>query len=366
MRSFGVRFRVWSVLTGFIFVLNFVGFSAFAEEVILADFDDTIVESRPEMDGGFVAKYILYLNPYRANTIQEVPQGEEKLVISTYDYRRLRNLLSYGQHTPGSLKPFELSDGRVIVPGNYQVLFDQSFQFFRPSGVKAQSHLVDQFTDTFSIRGKSNSWQGLYWESMRKILSTERGAKAFRILTSRGHESWEWDALFNLFLEKKWVSHLPNSSQFHNVARREYDSITVRFDDISLKVNLIEKAARALNDRSLSSEDLRLAADGVSQKQLHTLVFVEDNPDIVEAAFQKFKALALSRRFPIKYVLINTGTDEEVRLSRRPRSLVLKEDGGFRLAAEEEITGEVVKKAKASDVPKYVPGCENLLRLLSA
>lgn len=355
---------------GIFFLLIFSVQNLKAASLVFADFDDTIVESRKERNGSFQGRYLIFKNVYRSSTLTPEADGDMVIEVSTAEFRELRHLMARGKNDPGVLaEEFELSNGQRIFPGEYEIRDPDTYLYFRPNPeAGGESYLVEAMKK--ALRNGGDKWQGLYWESMLQILNDPEAAQYFGIITSRGHDSEEWNEFFELLKKKGFIKHLPRTSQlFHDVSRREYDVLSLNANVPLQKMQLLERKARALKDVPLDPvKDLRLNADGDGLEVMHSLTFIEDKPETLVKVFELFRKLAMTNwlKTPIKFTLVLTSTEEEMqRLSRYfgyeiPRALVFTSKGTIRPASQEELTGELLSKATPGAFS--VTSCRKALR----
>lgn len=359
--------KIWGTVLGICFIVS----GAHASSFVFSDWDDTIVESRPEHNGSYQGRYLIFKNRYRATNLSPVPDGKNVILLTSAEFRQVRRYLAQGQNVPGDLlNEFTTQEGVSFYPGDYQILDPWSYDFFRPNP-EGEGFALQSFREAYETDPEMN-WKGIFFDSMIQILNDPEAAKHFGVITGRGHNPDEWQQFFEFLKSEGMIRYLPRAELFHNMARSEYDVLSLDANVVKQKVGILERIARAIKDIPLKDEkDLRLNPEGTAIEKMHSLTYVEDKPEIAAAVFRLFQRLAMSRQFPIKYTLILASTEEEMRRLERhlgfrpPREMVFSRYGDVRQATEAEITGELLKKAHVSEAKVFDPKtCRDFLRFL--
>jgi len=319
-----------------------------AKTIILSDFDDSIVEGRPHRDGLFHSNFILYRIDVRANTLQEIQSTPYEVLVTGAELFEIKNMLGRGNGRLGMLNTkVRLRTGVEIIPGNYYLRTPESYRYHR-SG-EGVNYLLEDFkaAEASEAAGVRGTWKGQYWDSMVELLKDPETASSFGILTSRGQEPKDWKEFFNYLRERGYIENLPNLDMVHNVSLHRYDALSLSQDVVEQKVRIVEKTAKALSRVPMDRTRKVLHPNGFEMTDdFHTIVITENDPHAVDKLYDRLKLIAQSKIFPVKFVLVNLGTPEEIIQSGRPANLVIRPDGGMRPAREEELTGELFASAK--------------------
>jgi len=336
----------WLSLT--IFWVGLVGgFQLQAKTIVLSDFDDSIVEGRPHRGGLFHTNFVLYRIDVRANTLQELQTTPYEVLVTGAELFEIRNMLGRGNGRPGMLNTkVRLRTGVEIVPGNYYLRSPESYRFHRSDdGV---NYLLEDFkaAEASEAAGAKGTWKGQYWDSMVELLKDPETAKSFGVLSSRGQSREHWEEFFNYLRARGYIENRPNLDMVHNVFLHRYDGLSLTHDAVEQKVRIVEKTAKALSRVPLDQAGQVLHPSGFdTTDSFHTIVVTENDPHVMDRLYERLKLIAQSKIYPVKFVLVNLGTPEEILQSRRPANLVIRSDGGVRPAREEELTGELFASA---------------------
>jgi len=193
---------------------------------------------------------------------------------------------------------------------------------------------------------KLSQFKGPYWDQMVRILSKKETADSFGIVSDTAYDKDDWIQFFKYLKRKKYIKELPKFDLFHSLRRHDYDDLNLQGDISERTTMLLDQIGTALGRVPLGEEDVRLHPNGREFTETHTLVFVSADQKILDRVFTLAQSLTLSKRDPIKYVLINVGTKEEIIDSHRPAALVIEPGGTVRSAKPQEITGELFDVAK--------------------
>jgi hypothetical protein len=345
------------------FLVGFLGLSSLsAATIILADFDGSVVEYRPQYQGTFHSHFKLFRIDYRATTLQPIPTGPATIDVSHADMEALENLIGTGNNHPGTLnRTVTLESGETIVPGTYYIRDPDTFERYleAPAG---QNYLLEDFKEAEKLakQGKG-TFKGPYWDHMVAILSTPETAQTFGIITARGHSQNEWRQLFEYWLRKGYIKNLPNFDLIYGVSRREFDRFSLKGKIAVQKTGILEQVALKLGRVPLDKTDRRLMPNGQDTAEMHSLIFVEDTQLSVELAFKKFRALSQSKLVPVKFAIFNAGEPHEIKDSDRGPFIVITDEGSWRPASIFEQVGELAALKKWAKAPVF---CHELARAI--
>lgn len=329
--------------------------NCFAVSLFMSDFDGTLVETRKHQGkiGKFNTPMKLVLRELSRWDMEKAPlELEREIEIAGGDFFEIYDrLYTEAGKRKYSLRPYTLSDGRVIVPYYYQV-YPRTFDYFYES---KENFLLRDLKVGLAKENKDN-WKGPLFDHAMKYLSEMKTNKfhKFGIITARAHSDQEWTQFFKEL--KKSYKDIQIPDIFHNVSRPEEivleESGPTREVNITArKVARLEEIALELNEVPLDYSEEILDADGDERRFMHTLIFADDNQDILNQTFKHFSNLMRAKRLPfVKVVIVNAGFDQEVFDSGRPRAVVVQNDGTYRKATAVETMGEI-KGLKASKVP---------------
>lgn len=314
-------------------------FEAKSDSITYVEFDNSIVENRKVYNGSFQTPYILFRID-KINPIQSEPKGPASVEVTSQEFEQIQQGLAkqLGQtYIPGSLKKLKLSSGLSITIGEYAFVDGKSQVYFGESQEKTSNYLLRSF-QMAEATDLSQGWRGPLWNLMISMLNDRVLAKRFGIVTERGHSKKEWGEFFNYLKIKGYIRFLPNLSNIHNLSRPEY--LLFGNSTSKRKANLISHLAlQGLGRSILEDSDYKIDRNGVGVEQAHTLLFSDNNPETLEVVLQALEKITTGRytQRNIKYVIVNTGLDSDVRKSNRPRVFVLtKDDGRARALTTEE------------------------------
>jgi len=324
----------------------------------LVDLDNTQVETRYEFGGTFQTPFVLFRIERPGGTIFqgafsddqigperiEVPAGDFQ-ILSEPIYHALTtdNLLSQrgssaiglGDGRLGSqLTPYTLSTGQSFIPGFYRVDIDRTFRYFftDPSG---EFHLLSDFERAYSE--DPQAWKGPLWSLFAAFAASPDTVSGLGTVTARGHEHPEWDALYNAMIAKGELLNKPPMNHVHAVSRPEYLRYDRRGRISHIKVGVYEDYMNALKNTQLGPDDMVLGFDGVNPENLHTLIFADDNPEIVRMIIEKARTLMSSGLYPVKPIILNAGSPLERDRAPYVEAIVVKRDGTPRPLVRGEI-----------------------------
>ncbi len=338
-----LRVHLWigGILAGFISIL-----SVNAETLYVVDFDGVIIETRADRVGsgaGFPTRFRLFRNFFRSNALQAAPSGPEFIEVTTAELEAMEPYLAKGDGRTGTQnKVFKLSSGQEVIAGEYHLRSPDSY-YQHHEGAQGTNWLLKAFKEAEARDPKGKSWKGPFWDYMTKILSSPETAHNFSILTARAHSREEWQEFFSYLKKRGHIKNLPSMDLIFAVSRREYDRFNLHFDSTEQKMGVLQELALQLGRRPLKKSDMVKDADGRGHSLSHFLVYVEDRPEIVEAAAHLFRRMAQARVIrtaPVKFGIFNGGTAQEVKDLGRPQFTVLTPHGVYRQAELAEIWGE--------------------------
>lgn len=330
----------------FALVCSLFGARSLATTIVLADFDDTTVETRESFGGTFKTGFKLFRIEYRATTLQPVYNGPPVITVTPVDMHRIKRYLGEGPAKLGAInRRVNLEDGQVIVPGYYTIRSPDTFEYFMtaPAG---ENYLLRDFR-LAEKRDPEGAFKGQFWDIMCRILASEKGAEALGFISARGHSLEEWRELFEYLKKRRYIENLPNFDLFHSISLPEYDQYSLRKDVPVQKVKVLEELARKLGRAPLGPRDTRLHPNGKEHAPYHYLVFADDKQETIDLAAKLFQSLARSQAVKVKFGLFNMGNRTEVQASQRPQFAIVEPDGTFRHATEDELVGEPEARREA-------------------
>lgn len=341
-------------------VLFFVGFvqSSFADRYYLFDLHGTLLNTTESRGGSFRSTYKLFRVDHRANVLQPIADGPREIEVSIEELENIFPYLSQGDNRPGSMNYFKLGDGTLIRPGEYRLDLTHSFVHFRtPKEGDADyghNYLLEDLEA--AIERDGIGWQGPHWEDFVRLVNEH--PEQVGIITSSGYEASDWDAFFTYLIEEGHIQERPNPHHIHNISLRTYDTLSLHGNSATQKSELLRKFVKALSrKRPQADADSVLNPDATGYGAYHTIVFYDDNQQTLERVYQTMSEVVSSRIADVKIVIVNAGSNREVEQSGRPRAYVIRSNGKFREARNEEILGEAFKKAKPIE-PK---GCKKMI-----
>lgn len=373
----------WLVLLLFVFCQK-----TQAEVFLFMDFDGSIFadfegpqepnlgfESQEGLVGAWNTPYILYriestFHPVFGDVAEA---GPEKIAVSHRDYYLIKFDLSPKEGVVGSQRLYTAFDATTevgrgetqvvssFVPGFYRLIPPHSYKNFRfpkwsPSGDLAQNSLVGNYLAA-KIKAKHNPDYALFgygYSLLKHFLDSEAGAVGTRILTARGGHPLVWDQFFHFLKDhERLFQHAPELSDpkkpkgYIPLSSKEMLS---RFGDT---VGLLKSGpVLQLAEQRMRSNptSVTLAPSGLRKIPMHTFIFADDNDKMLLKVQSETRKLAMSQRFPIKFVLINLAPQDKLHrvewmakdvttgeVIENPRAVVIMENGSLRLAQREEI-----------------------------
>lgn len=335
--------------------------SSEARVFLYVDIDGTVFEYRKEFAGTFDTPYKLFRVTDRGFATQDSPEGPKVVEISMDEFDRLdaAGALARGELQLGSLNTFFYDKaGHRHVAGHYMVRYPETYDGFLPaSDAKTDSPILRDFKIAQS-RDPQGRWAGMVYGLLADYyLADARRAENVGVITARGQNLVD---LFKYLKKNGYIQHLPNFEQVYNLSDPQFDW-THRRDGIGrMKLDVIRKIVKDLQAIPFDpAKDKKiLNDDGTDPAEAFTFIFAEDNPVYVEM-IAKFMQDAARRKnwtlTPIKFILINAGTDEQVERAGRPRFSVPQANGIWREAKDEELLGELpgAIQLSAQDRVKY-------------
>lgn len=316
---------------------------AFSENLYVFDFHGVIVETRADRvgkDGGFPQRFRLFRNFIRSNNLQKAPDGPATVDVTPAELEKIEKLIARADGRPGTLnRSFKTSQGVEFIPGEYHLRTPDSYFRFHED-VQGQNHLLEALNEAEARDPSGKSWRGRFWDMMVQVLSKPETAKSFCLVSASGHSRREWMEFFQALKDKGYIQNLPDADLMFSVSRREYDRYSLTFDSTQQKTELLEDLALQLGRKPLAKGDLRTDPDGRGFQGLHSMIVIEDRPEIVESVAHMFRRLATGRVVPVKFGIFNGGTESEVRALSRPQFTIITSTGLYREASPKEIWGE--------------------------
>lgn len=307
-----------------------------AEKLVIFDFDGTLVESREEYHGSFQTPYILYRIDNRSTTLQNAAEGPEEIEISTSDFQKFRKQFGHGPGRTGQTNyKVRLEDGREIYPGEYFLISPKSFRYFF-EGPEGHNYLLENF----KTAEQKGNWKGLYWPLFEQLLSDEEAAKTVGIMTARGQSKKEWKEFFDYLISKGYLKYPPQLDRVYNVSRDEFGAFNPLGSIAKRKLGLFRVIVEPLIRTRLSENDWVLSPDGDELQQLHSVVYADDDPEIIRLFFDQMQKYAQNKLLDAKFSLLNSGLDIDVANTTHPRQMTFREVGTVRLTTAEELLAE--------------------------
>lgn len=290
-------------------------------------------------------------------------QLPETLQISYDEYVRFQNEWAASEASIGGLKPVLLNADplhpereRLILPGYYRE-FDSTFTYYRSSS-SGENHLLPQFEEAearAAALGAPATWKGQGFDYLVAGLSQSSTVQDVHVLTKRGQKAKEFYELFDKMKSKGLFRYSVSADG------KRPDIIALSLPEarihgrstVEQKVNAVRNIFES-TVRSAGSKHMELSVDSTGRstsekKPGHVLLIVEDEPAIFDGFIEM--ALKLSGGISgdqVKIVLVNAGSDEDVRRSRFPyRTVVISAGRQVREALPEEI-GAWTKQGRIS------------------
>jgi hypothetical protein len=327
-------------------LLLFVGLTLRGATLIYTDFDNTIVETRKQFEGTFRTPFVLFRIDDRNSVLERVPDGPEVIEVTPVDYENMRRYLF---HKDGDIenrnRVTTLEDGRKVRPGEYTLVFPDSYKYFF-DGPNGENWLLKNYRETVK-RDSSAKWQGPFWNQFVQIMGEDDTSRAVRVITARRHTSEHWDELFAAWVKEKHLPRAPITKYFHNVSYEAYDQFSLSRDIADRKALLVHQAINNLGRVPLTTNDMRLNPDGTRSELLHYVVFVDDSQETMNRILPLLQDVARTKRIPVKIGVFFMGLPTTVKESGRPQFSIIKSDGTFRAASPHEIVGDPLS-ARAS------------------
>lgn len=373
----------------FLTALAFVSV-ANADVYLITDFDGTWT-GEDAAEGGREGTWSTYYTLYRiqepSHAAIEIPRNLPiRIHISPYDYENIRVLLAQADNISGSTEPYtphnavaEVGGPKLtsIIPGYYRVINPISFERFRGgSNAEGGSHLAEDYLAAVAEAKKSpkrKSHRGRGEELIQHFLNNSDLASTVRVLTARGADDADWAELFAAMQKVEGYKYVPatRARDDQGPAKGVWALGSLEFSG-QLGRTIVEKKLKYLEYLAFklmkqSPRELVLSPDGETYDYYHTIIFQDNDPDYLLPVFKRFRELATSKRFPIKFVMRNVGTEEQVEQTKwfvsnhdgafngdgshsmkALRDIVIQSDGRVRAATPEDlfIDPRTVKEAK--------------------
>lgn len=333
-----------------IFLIASLFFSfSHASRVFIFDYDSTIVEDRSDLGGVHITPYTLFRVHFNTVSIQPEIDGPETIEISHLDYERLTRPIRYDQLTKapqepvllapqdgrvGSLKPFQLTDGRVIVPGHYRIDPHLTFSRFNeaPHG---QNHLEKHFAEGFARAQRGEGRLAAdFFGLLYHLINNPETRKDVYVVSSRGHSTAEIsEKLKRDRDQRRLIAADVTDEELLGLANRslmlmrpEHQSKLQYLGPSqmgALKAATVKDIALALVRANPNSYVEHLSPSGQDTERGTELYFFEDRYDYLEAVRKELQDLVNRRIGGLKVFMFNSGRDEDVFVSEKPRAYIL-------------------------------------------
>lgn len=309
------------------------------------------------------------------------PEGGEfdlppTIDISYGEYRRYLSRWGKGEAMIGDLRPVQL-DADVVgpqltlwtVPGLYRLSADVSYYRFRPS-TDGTNYLLEDYEAAKrreSLTKGAVTWRGRAFPLFQAALAHP---DSLVVLSARSNPEAAFLELFAAMETDRWipsavrtVDGVVQQPRFHLLTSA--DAVLWNARSIAeRKARAVEKEAeQLLVGPFLPHDELVPEISGARaglKRPMHVVLVAEDEPSYVQAVGKKLEQLSHEARYAnqIKFVLFQTGTDQDVRDSSWTRRWTVFDRGFAREALPEEIAAWSGKGAKpacarlvAGDVP---------------
>ena len=385
------------------------GSAIYSDVFLVTDFDGTW-SGDDHAEGGKEGTWSTY---YRLFRVQESshPMARidesmpDEILISHRDFDRVRMYLAQGEGLTGSIQSVPLRDARTtdgqplaeFKPGYYQILNPVSYSRFRgmrrsQSGKNHINYMLEDYLSAVALakeNSRSYSHKGIGEKLIKHFLSDENLAANVRVLTARGSDDLDWAELFAEMQKVEGYAFVPLTRK-DQASERPKGVIALGHPEFanSLGKSIPEKKVAYLMylaNRLLKQapRELVLSPDGDNYSYYHTIIFQDNDPEILHAVYKLFKELAEGRRYRIKFVLRNLGTPEQVEQTKwfkskgvdinrggqvkleALRDIVVMPDGRIREPQPDELKidprvakeakGEIKRNFKRTSDGKYIP-----------
>jgi hypothetical protein len=347
----------WIMQLALLMAFGLAPFGTHARTLYLLDFDGTITDDQSPLSSWRTPwilrridrlRSLLQPNPARL----ELPQTIE---ISYREYRQLARLLGKGDGQINSLQPITLAPDPLhpeketeIIPGYYAVDEHISFKYYRPARRRYYSYLVNHLEEAVKrtqilnddlvgrlgrepLPEEKYKWKGLAFPLVQLALSNPETVTDLVVMTARWHAEWEFQKFLKTLRDLGEIQYVHGSDRgrrrvlprFHSLAEPE----SLQFGRHGLgskKANVVmAEAAQLLNSPANFHEELSAdpveAAKGV-RRSTHAMIVGEDDPRFVDSIRKTLEALSgeLYYSHKIKFILLNTGSDEDLKQARWP------------------------------------------------
>lgn len=347
-----------------------------ARTLYLLDFDGTITDDQSDLSS-WRTPWILRRIDRLRSLLQPNPLRldlPETIELSYREYRRLAPLLGKGDGQINSLAPATLDFDPLypdrptqIIPGYYAIDENITFKYYRPSRRRSVSYLVTHLEEAVARAkllnvqrsqmlgrklspSEQSTWKGRAFPLLQHALSKPETVADLVVATARWHADWEFHKFLKALQTAGEIQYTHGPSRggikahprFHSLSEPE----SLQFGRHGLgpkKAEVLKaEAAQLLNSPADMHEELSQdpveAAKGLKRKT-HTMIVAEDDPRFVQAMRKTLEELSgeLYYSTHVKFVLLNAGTDEDVRQARWPWRYTVFHLGFGREATREEI-----------------------------
>lgn len=311
---------------------------ALAKVIILTDFDNTFVEGRRELGGGFPTKIRIFRVNSQMISKDPTPVGPDEIDLSNDDLERVSKYLAPSGARAGAIrKEMTLENGQKFYPADYALKIPDSYiRYGALPNTEDGRWLIED------LKSAGTQWKGPFFEVIEQFLASEEGAQSIGLLTARGHSREVWHDFFSYLRDQGEIGFLPDPQNYHSVGISANQDEYAHIQGIAnRKVAVLRNYALQLANVPLSDQNEILSPDGKGTERMHLLVFADDHPENLEKALELFQTLMIQMRVPVKFALFNAGLDSQVRESRRPRFMVVKSDGSVRSLRKGELKAPI-------------------------
>lgn len=307
------------------------------------DIDGTVLEHRKEFGGTFSTPYKLFRIQYREFATQEPIRAPEVIEVDQDQYEKLEKLGVFAQGgRPGRLDVTVTTiDGQTLPVGLYQKSTEFGGEFNTYAYFQDPERLLKDFKAA-EKKDPSGKWKGFAWDLLMYFLSNPEFASA-HAMTARPYSP----SFFRYLMQKKYAKTVQDPENQYFLGGEDADRFgrekgipSMKVEALKEFVSKIQNIPFGLNDKPI------LNADGDGWIEAFTVVIPENDPLNLVPLVHQLQDFASRKKWsltPLKFVVFNAGTDEEVARTGIPRWSVVTSSGNLRPATDEEILGHHIR-----------------------
>jgi hypothetical protein len=330
-----IRWGMWRVAVAAVLAIAFSPFSASAKIFALSDFDGTLAEYRKVYGGTFNTAIRLFRIRYQGLPLGPRPQGPDFIDIRVDDFERLERIgaMARGEGLLGALnETIETLDGQTVTAGYYQKIYPDSYHRFLGDG-DAKTALSEDMAAALAVKKKGGTWQAPFWKLFAFYLNQASEDVACGVHTARGGDLQQ---AFEPSIQSGLIRRGPDAEWTTALADASADRFG-RGGVASMKANWAAERLYRIGRIPLGDGEKEVPnSDGDGHMRGHTVIFADDKPENLQAILAVAQDYVRRRAglVPVKVIIFNAGSPDELRQWGYPRAVTLMTSGRLRPATE--------------------------------